>query len=76
MDKLNQMGIGLTDTALVLLIVFWLVFTFYLAPKLGIPTWATRRCGVESPRQETTTIQEPVEDGNSYQPSTESSSSQ
>ena len=38
MDKLNQMGIGLTDIAIVLLIVFWLVFTFYLAPKLGIPT--------------------------------------
>ena len=38
MDKLNQMGIGPTDIAMVLLIVFYLVFTFYLAPKLGIPT--------------------------------------
>ena len=38
MDKVNQMGIGLTDIAMVLLLLFWLVFTFYLAPKLGIPT--------------------------------------
>jgi len=38
MDNVNQMGIGTTDIATVLLIVFWLVFTFYLAPKLGIPT--------------------------------------
>ena len=38
MDKLNQMGINLTDLGIVLLIVLWLVFTFYLAPKLGIST--------------------------------------
>jgi len=38
MNQLNQLGIGLTDVGMVLLIVLWLVFTFYLAPKLGIPT--------------------------------------
>jgi len=38
MDRLNQLGIGLGDIALVLLIVLWLFFNFYLAPKLGIST--------------------------------------
>ena len=38
MNQLNQLGVGLTDVATVLLIVLWLVFTFYLAPKLGLPT--------------------------------------
>lgn len=38
MNQLNRLGIGPGDVALVLLIVLWLVFTFYLGPKLGIPT--------------------------------------
>jgi hypothetical protein len=38
MDRLGGLGIGLEGLGTVLVVVLWLVFTFYLAPKLGIPT--------------------------------------
>ena len=38
MDQLGKLGIGLEGLGTILVLVLWLVFTFYLAPKLGIPT--------------------------------------
>jgi hypothetical protein len=38
MDQLGELGIGLEGVGTILVVVLWLVFTFYLAPKLGIPT--------------------------------------
>jgi len=38
MDQLSELGVGLEGVGVVIAAVLWLVFTFYLAPKLGLPT--------------------------------------